>query len=389
MKISIFAFWFPPDIDVGGRRWGIFAQELASLGHDVTVTTPDAQLKSEFWEGKGLSFREITPPQFPRAYGDSLSSKLWWHATKFYFKLRYKGWYWDPSIALKPQIQELLDFDISNDVDVLIVTCAPFRWAFHITEFLSRQLKGPRLYIDLRDPWTKNQLTYFNSLTKQRLEQEQELESRAIERADGIILTHEAMLNHYLRKRKVFIPNNIVVPCGTWRRNEIVSDLKFVFPGSLYEQGHIELIHFLEKCKRAFPELKVSITTLGNWKGDIIALLNGVCEVNHLGMIEQQLVEEVLKQHHYVLTYVSPSLSYAINTKIIEAIQSRTPLILLGTCSFPEFITRNNVGWIYKRDCTEVELRDALDQKEEFGPFVQTEFGRVEAVERLIRFISG
>jgi hypothetical protein len=105
-------------------------------------------------------------------------------------------------------------------------------------------------------------------------------------------------------------------------------------------------------------------------------------------MVEQKLVEPLLKQHHYVLTYVSPALSYAINTKIIEAIQSKTPLILVGTCSFSEFIYKNRVGWIYERGCTEAELRAEFYQNAEFGPFIQEEFGRDEAVERLTRFIS-
>lgn len=388
MKISIYAFWFPPDSDVGGRRWGIFAQELADRGHEIIVTTPQVQEKRAYWEKSGLNFRGITPPRFPQSYGSSLSRKLCWHATKAFFRLRYSGWFWDPSITLKAQINEFVNHDISNEVDVIVVSCAPFRWAFHISEILSQQSKRPRFYVDLRDPWTKNQLAYFNSLSKKRIEQELELEASAIHEADGVILTHEAMLEHYGPKRKVFIPNNIVVPSGTWLRKEIKSELKLIFPGSLYAQGHLELADFLKKCIRAVPDLNVSLTTLGNWKEDVIALLKEICEVNHLGMVEQKLVEPLLKQHHYVLTYVSPLLSYAINTKIIEAIQSKTPLILLGTCSFSEFITRNKVGWIYDRACSEAELHEEIYRNAEFGPFIQEEFSRTEAVERLMRFIS-
>lgn len=388
MKISIFAFWFPPDRDVGGRRWGIFAQELADRGHEVIVTTPRVQQKSTQWEKSGLNFREITTPRFPESYGSSFSRKLQWHVTKALFKLRFKGWFWDPSITLKAQIKEFVNHDISNEFDAIIVTCAPFRWASHISEILRQQSKGPRFYVDLRDPWTKNQLAYFNSLSKKRIKQEQRFEVRAIREADGVILTHEAMLEHYEQKRKVFIPNNIIVPRGTWLRKEIKSELKLIFPGTLYEQGHLELADFLEKCNRAVPDLKVSLTTLGNWADNVIALLRERCEVNHLGMVEQKLVESLLKEHHYVLTYVSPLLSYAINTKIIEAIQSKTPLILLGTCSFSEFITRNKVGWIYDQEWSEAQLHDEFYQNAEFGPFIQEEFGRTEAVERLIRFIS-
>lgn len=391
MNISIYSFWFEPDKDVGARRWTIFANELAKRGHHVTVTTVNATIKKKNYQSNSesdtLQFRDISIPRFPNSFGKSLLSKILWHGTKMWYELIYKGWFWDPTISLRGEISRLVSLDVENESDVVVVTCAPFRWSLYLGQELAKYSAKPKLFIDLRDPWSKNELTYFTNLSSRRLSDEAYIESKAIGHANGVIVAHEPMRQHYPGKQTLFLPNNFEIPKGTWQRKEIQNELIFIFPGTLYNDGHDYLIDFINKVKYCFPNIRIILKLIGNWDQSLIEKVERFCSVEYLGYVKKSSVKPLITSSHFVITYISPKLPYAINTKILEAVESRVPLFLIGESHIQDFVGRNKIGWIAEPNLEAEKLRECILYEGPYGPFMDNEFGTKNGVDYLVNFL--
>lgn len=392
MNISIYVYKFPPDTDVGGRRWGLFVTQLATQGHKIAVTTTNAQEKRKYWASSHpdlpISFREMPTTWFATNSSRDLTSRVRWHIEQQILQFLHAGRIYDKTIAQSKVLEKYVTQDCDHNIDVIIVSCAPFRWSLHIGETLARFKKRPKYFIDLRDPWSRNRLSYFNNLSSKRLTEESLIEEQAVGSADGIIVTHEAMLKHYPKKQTVYIPNNIEVPEGTWPLLRIEKTLKLIFPGTLYKGGESLLIRFLQLTKEANPEKRIQLTLLGNWKSSLIHRIESTCEVDYLGIVPREEVAPLIRQHHYVLSYVSKKLPYAINTKALEAVENRTPIIFLGENAFQNFIVENNIGWEFKASMSKNDLAEKFTSATKFGPFVQKEFSRQHSIKMLLDFIQ-
>lgn len=392
MTISIYVYKFPPDADVGGRRWGLFVSQLAIQGHDIIVTTTKASEKQDFWASihpeLPISFREFPSTWFANNTNRRLTSRVRWHVEKQTLNFLHRGRIFDETLSQFKVLEKFVTQDCLNKVDVIIVSCAPFRWSLHIGQILARFRNRPKYFIDLRDPWSLNRLSYFNNLSSKRLAEESLIEEQAVNSSDGIIVAHEVMTKHYPKKQTVFIPNNIEVPEGTWALRPIKKTLKLIFPGTLYNGGESMLSNFLKLAKEANPNRKIQLTLLGNWKSSVIKQIESTCEVDHLGIVPREEVAPLIRQHHYVLSYVSDKLPYAINTKALEAVENRTPIIFLGENAFQNFIVENNIGWEFKASMSKSALVEKFTSPTIFGPFVHKEFSKQHAVQMLLDFIK-
>lgn len=392
MKISIYVYKFPPEPDVGGRRWGLFAAQLASEGHDIIITTTNAPEKDEFWTSVhpnlSIRFRNLPTTWFPNNTSRTLISRMRWHLEKQVLLFRHRGRIFDKTLSLSKILERYVDFDCTNNTDVIIVSCAPFRWSLHIGNILSRFATRPKYFIDFRDPWSRNRLSYVNNLSDKRLAQERRVEEQAVDRADGIIVTQKAMLQHYPNKRTIFIPNNIDVPEGVWKLRPVENTIKLIFPGTLYAGGETQLFTFLQLAKAANSNHEIQLTLLGNWKSSLVKQIASICRLEYLGIVPREKVAPLIRQHHYVLSYVSKKLPYAINTKALEAIENKTPVIFLGENTFQDFIAENKIGWAFSSTISKEELAEKFTSMIHFGPFVQMEFSRQHAVQMLIDFIE-
>ena len=392
MKISIFSYLYPPDKGVGGRRWGIFSKELAALGHEVVVTTcntsNDKKIRLQKESTKNLQFRFFEASKFAKTQTKSFSGKIVWHLLKQIRRLNAPGWIYDSSIGISGQLETYIQSDISSGVDIIVVSCAPFRWSYIIGQELQKTRNGPRLIIDLRDPWTKNDLGYFHNLSSFRLRQEKTIEQIATANAHGISVAHEEMLSHYPNTNQIFLPNNVRIPNGQWVKKNVDEELHLVFPGTLYRDGFDALEAFIESCSNALSDHLIVLHVLGHWSSDNLAKLNSLCRVEYYGIVDRELVPSIISKSHFVVTYVSPLLPYAINTKIIEAIENRKPVILLGNPSFQDFINENNIGWVFDPSWSPSVLKDLLASASQFGPFVDPRFDISNAVQSLESFLQ-
>ena len=207
MKISIFSYLYPPDKGVGGRRWGIFSKELAALGHEVVVTTcntsNDKKIRLQKESTKNLQFRFFEASQFAKTQTKSFSGKIVWHLLKQIRRLNAPGWIYDYSIGISGQLETYIQSDISSGVDIIVVSCAPFRWSYIIGQELQKTRNGPRLIIDLRDPWTKNDLGYFHNLSSFRLRQRKQ-SNKSQQQMHTEFQSHMRKCSHYPNTNQIF-----------------------------------------------------------------------------------------------------------------------------------------------------------------------------------------
>ena len=173
-----------------------------------------------------------------------------------------------------------------------------------------------------------------------------------------------------------------------WEKKYVDEELHLVFPGTLYRDGFDALEAFIESCSNALSDRLIVLHVLGHWSSDNLAKLNSLCRVEYYGIVDHELVPSIISKSHFVVTYVSPLLPYAINTKIIEAIENRKPVILLGNPSFQDFINENNIGWVFDPSWSPSVLKDLLASASQFGPFVDPRFDISNAVQSLESFLQ-
>ena len=108
-------------------------------------------------------------------------------SAKILAKLTIKGRVWEKIIYFKKEINTSVQQDIDNEVDFIIVSCAPFRWAYYISKYLAEHKgKKPKLIIDIRDPWSTNKLSFFSSSSSKVISEEAELERYTINNSDHV-----------------------------------------------------------------------------------------------------------------------------------------------------------------------------------------------------------
>lgn len=355
-KLSIYCYKYPPNKGVGGRRWHLFANRLIDLGYKVRIISrfpdsPKPDLKNHTFLKKNKN------RLFPWVRKEN-DSKLVWHIQKLFAKLTIKGLIWEEVTYLKKEIITSVKQDIDNKVDFIIVTCAPFRWAYYISKYLAEyEGEKPKLIIDIRDPWSNNKLSYFSSSSTKVINEEAEFEHYSINNANYVFFVHKKDAENAIRNYNN--PNISWVPNGANLTKELhlikpkklskhLEQIQIVFAGTLYmgaEESLYEFIRDLNARLRINNKAKAHWTILGNWSPETISKVEKITDCSFLGALESNEIKQEILNADFACSYVSPKLNYAINTKIIEAAALRVPVILLSKeGSVSEFLIRNNLG---------------------------------------------
>lgn len=368
----------------------MLANALHNAGHDVRVT----RMKTDAEISYPYPTRTIAPTFFPERKAANAFQKIVWHAGKWRQKLFSKGWYWDPTISSKRSIQEFVKQDLNEGVDAIIVTCAPFRWSFYIATCLqSKGNNAAKLIVDLRDEWTSNQLTYFTYLSDRRIKQEKLIEMAVIERADHVTVVHPKIAVGYQSCEAIAIPNFVESLPESFGRIVTGGTMEFVFAGTLYADGLesflklvSELCHQAEKRNRA-----IRLIVLGNWSSPVIEKLKHIVDCEYIGYVSADEVKAFLRKSDFILSYVSPKMGYALNTKILEAIGEKRPVMLISEPNLvSEFVKRNKVGFVFDPVIEELQDADWDDVFSEFafGPIVDREHDLDHAMHKLLELFS-
>ncbi|MEM7659770.1 MAG: hypothetical protein AAF399_26895, partial [Bacteroidota bacterium] len=154
------SYFFPPNPDIGSRRWAKFAKYLAKAGYSVhVITTPyDASGEISNWT-QDVDQVNIIRHEVPSGYPElnpakSLLGKIRNRLTIWRLFASTQGTIYDKSIFWHAKVLNQLKLLIKQtNIQTIIATGAPF----HMLSYLGGIKKFyPDVFyaIDFRDPWT-------------------------------------------------------------------------------------------------------------------------------------------------------------------------------------------------------------------------------------------
>lgn len=334
----------------------MFANRLIDLGYKVRIITrfPDSPIP----DLKNYTFLKKKKERLFPWVRKEKDSQLVWHLQKLMAKLTIKGRIWEEVTYLKQEIITSVQQDIDNEVDYIIVSCAPFRWGYYISKYLAEyEGKKPKLILDIRDPWSNNKLSYFSTSSERVIKEEEYFESYSINNADLVLFVHakdaEIALRKYNNNNISWVPNGAHLKMESkhitpLNKRSSKDQMHIVFAGTLYRDGEESFVKFIKNLNTQFEQNNQPLphwTIIGDWSPQTIDKVSKITDCSFLGVIKSDAIKQEILNADFACSYVSPKLNYAINTKIIEAAALRVPIILLSNeGDVSEFLIRNNLG---------------------------------------------
>ena len=334
----------------------MFANRLIDLGYKVRIITrfPDSPIP----DLKNYTFLKKKKERLFPWVRKEKDSQLVWHLQKLMAKLTIKGRIWEEVTYLKQEIITSVQRDIDNEVDFIIVSCAPFRWAYYISKYLSEyEGKKPKLIIDIRDPWSNNKLSYFSSSSSKVIREEAEFERFTITHSDHVFFVAKEDADNAIKQHATasisWLPNGAHLKMESkhitpLNKRSSKDQMHIVFAGTLYRDGEESFVKFIKNLNTQFEQNNQPLphwTIIGDWSPQTIDKVSKITDCSFLGVIKSDAIKQEILNADFACSYVSPKLNYAINTKIIEAAALRVPIILLSNeGDVSEFLIRNNLG---------------------------------------------
>ena len=212
----IVTYYFPPAGGGGVQRWVKFVKYLSRLDWDLTIIT--AAVENTLSDDPVL-LKEIPPNTKiirPEKTVNIVPFK------DFFFKKLSHG-YWqrwissllhitDSRAAWNKTAKKLIDKELnSHAYDALIISLPPYSLA-ELAAFYSEKLKIP-VFLDMRDPWTKNPYKIYPSLIHRKMDETREL--LTIGRTENLICAYQSIADHYSRTIKSFSDKSVmIIPNG-------------------------------------------------------------------------------------------------------------------------------------------------------------------------------
>lgn len=249
-NVLILAFYYPPMIRVGGRRWHLFAKYMQRIGINVHVLTCDkedvdlAQQENEaqlhFVPNPGKS----QLPYYKRSLPQNLAERLVWHVSKRGDQL-WKSFvdhdHYDLSIAAIDAFAFKAKTVISTEqIDTVILTVGPFAYSAVLTE-LKRRFPEVKFVLDYRDDWFLDR----PELSEKQKRGELKRESLALKSADMVSTVDENIATALAQRHPRMKTPIRVIPHGYDEeefagleykplKTTAASGLKLVYGGACY-----------------------------------------------------------------------------------------------------------------------------------------------------------
>lgn len=295
---------------------------------------------------------------------------IWAHA---------QGGYADQTDGLIHSIRACVRQDIGEGADLIVASCAPFHWANHIGEELNKypEDERPKFILDLRDPWSSNQVAYFGDCSASELALEEKRERRCWEMADQVLVVEPSLVFGSMAGASSWtaIPNGAdMSPLPREIRRSFTEVVHAVFLGTLYRDGLSDFLGLVGELKRACDELglKFQCSVAGRWlSAHKDALAEVECCTYH-GFLEKAELQELWSSADVGLSVLSETMTYALNTKILECVSMRKPVLVVseeGRVS--RWIRENSLGfwWNPNGDVDQgLALREWVADGMPFGP---------------------
>lgn len=353
MHFAIVSYTFPPSIDIGGRRWAKFSQQLVKRGHEVTVICSGTLVDYDWYKHEYAGVKVIPlPKRYPEWLGGFTKSLYEKVAYKFYISILShftKQNLFDRGFAWKKTMLGALEIiHDKKPIDTLIVTGAPFSLLYYGSIFKKRH---PEIqYVtDLRDPWTWGSYYGIPNLSKEKKKYQHFSELEAIKASDMVCYPTEHMGNVLKAKypshsSKFYLLPHAYDPEKFPRLNSEVKRQGFVYGGTLYD-GIEEYLKTLDVIVKENPASGFSwdIYTGTNYPLINSQFANG--GVKKHGFIPEDKLFEKIQSSSAYLAFFPVMDKDLVSTKFFEIINTQTPIVYIGEeGEVGKFIRENKLG---------------------------------------------
>lgn len=353
MHFAIVSYTFPPSNEIGGRRWAKFSQHLSRAGHEVTVVCADNSVEEGWYEKKyqGIDVK-LLPKQYPdwlSGFTKSILEKAYYFVAVKILSPLTKQNIFDKGVAWrKPMLNALEDIHQKKNIDVLVVTGAPFSLLYYGTEFKKRH-KEIFYVTDFRDPWTWGSRYGMHALSSAKKQYQEISERKTIEICDWVCFPTEHMENFLKTKYSAFVSKFYLLPHAydPEKFPKMLMEEKregFIYGGALY--GGIE--EYIKQLLRIVKENHGSGFKWDIYTGMDFPLLDSNVEQvgiqKHSFIPEEELFQRIRKSAAY-LAFFPPADKDLVSTKFFEIIHTKTPILYIGEeGEVAKFIRGNKAG---------------------------------------------
>lgn len=344
-KILIVSFTFPPYSGVGGRRWAKFAKYLKRAGHNIEVIAGVSGFdKNSPWikdiEGIKVEYHNTGYPMYLGINPTNIFEKFMYRMSLLYMKLTTSGNYFDKSAKWKKKLANEI-VKRTGELDIVFVTCAPFRMAFDLIPLVKKYPKI-KWVVDFRDPWTTNQTAYgFESLSKKRKLFEKEAEKEVVQAYDEVISVAEPMSTYFKsicvdnQKKIKTIPNGYDPEDFPSIKEEKKANsyFTFVFAGTLYDKAIPSFLLFanaVNKLKDKDEQLyqKMKFVFIGTENNKVNKLKHP--NVSILPFLPFKEVRSYLYKANAGLLFLTPDIDWSFSTKFTDYIGAQLPILVVS-----------------------------------------------------------
>ena len=353
MHVAVVSYTFPPSREIGGRRWAKFSQQLARLGHTVSVVCADNGAP-EGWYLQSCPDLEVKV--LPRRYPDWLSGqtrhfgeKLAYHLiTRIASRFLARNWF-DKGAGWKPEMLGALEaLHARKPIDLLVVTGAPFSTLAWGAEFRRRHPQV-RYVADMRDPWTWGHGYGMPGLNPKQKALQAAQERLAVERCDLLCFPAPVMgevlaAKYPDAKSKMHILPHAYDPDKFPPADPSRERKGFIYGGTLYN-GMETWFRDLADILREHPQHGFQWDVYSGTPYPLIGELFPGGEVRLMHPVsEETLFGAICRARAYMLFFPERYKDF-ISTKFYEVVNTGTPFVYIGyPGEVSRFITENRLG---------------------------------------------
>lgn len=194
---------FPPSHSIGARRWAKFSKYLTQLNFELfVITSKEAYSQNGSWwqdiNNERIKIIRISSfyPSFLSKSPKSIFARVLKKIGITAIKLFYSGIPFDEGIFWKQNLRKTIEnVAIQNSIETIICSGPPyslFRQCIKVKKKL-----GSKLIFDLRDPWIKDNVYGYSSISHKMKQFEESRMIEAFQNADLILTPYKKLIEDF------------------------------------------------------------------------------------------------------------------------------------------------------------------------------------------------
>jgi len=365
-KVLVIAYFYPPMVRVGGRRWFLFVKYMRRSGLDVKVLT------CEKAEDKGLDTTEIhyvknpgreNLPYYKRVLPEDFLDKIRWHLS--YWRDRRKASkldhdYFDLSHPwTNGFLEKARDLIQTQQPDTVFLTVGPFSYSTILVD-LKREFPHVKMVVDYRDDWFRDR-----PKLSARQSQGELLREREMLQAVDLITTVDSNITSLIRKAHPGLNTPILdIPHGydaddflgvpAFEEKPSNGGIKLIYGGACYLGVEKYYLNFRQLMEMN-PGLTVDFyfTFLSD---DVKSVLENFDRARFLPPVSRQEMLDIQRFQSDINLVFYPDTNHSARTsKFYELIKCGKPICYFGPDGdTARFIRANGLGLTF---CNPEDLR--------------------------------